>query len=161
MPAIGDYPFVRTQLQDYSGEKQSVSLTVGPITALTLAGLLTQIGTWNTALDAVTLGEITQEAFGVVDQVSNAKPASKAAQVETRLLVGFINGVTGEPSSFVIPTVDYTAFNYGTGAAGDEVIISGAGASAATTALVDAIEDMAKFPGTEDAVTVTYMKVVR
>jgi len=161
MPAVADYPFVRTQLKDFSGEKQSVSLTVGAITAGTIAGLLTQIGDFNTALAAVTLGVIQQEAFGVVDQVSNAKPTDKMAQIETRLLVGYVDAVTGAPASFIIPTADYDAFNYGTGDAGDSVIIGGAGATAATTDLVDAIEAMAKFPGTTNGVTVTYMKVVR
>lgn len=161
MPATGDYPFVRTQLQDFSGEKQSISLTVGPITVGTIAGLLTNMAAWDSAINAVTLGVLTQSAFGVVDQVSNAKPSAKDAQVETRMLVGAIDAVTGAPWSFIIPTVDYTAFNYGTGSAGDEVIISGAGATTATTDLVDAIQDMAKYPGTTNALQVTYMKVVR
>lgn len=162
MPAIADYPYVRTQVMDYSKELKSTSLTVGPITALTIAGLLTQIGDWNAALQDVIFGTITQEAFGVVDQVSNARPASAQAQVESRLLIGFVDAVTGAPDSVSIYTVDYTKFNYSEGeGAGDFVIIAGAGASAETVALVDAIEAMAKFPGTNNAITVTYMKVVR
>lgn len=162
MPAVADYPFVRTQVMDYSKEKKSTTWNVGPITALTIAGLLTQIGAWNTALGDVIFGTITQEAFGVTDQVSNARPATAAAQVETRLLIGYVDAVTGEPDSVSIYTVDYTKFNFSEGeGAGDYVIIAGDGASDETVALIDAIEAMAKFPGTTNAITVTYMKVVR
>jgi hypothetical protein len=162
MPAVADYPFVRTQVMDYSKEKKSTTFNVGPITALTIAGLLTQIGDFNAALQDVIFGTITQEAFGVVDQVSNARPASAAAQVETRMLIGYVDNVTGAPESESIYTVDYTKFNYSEGeGAGDYVVIAGAGASAETVALIDAIEAMAKFPGTNNAITVTYMKVVR
>lgn len=161
MPAVADYPFVRTQLNDYTNEKQSVTFNVGPITALTIAGLLTQIGAFNAALAGITLGVITQEAFGVMDQVSNARAASPTAQVETRMLMGYIDAVTGAKESEIIPTADYTAFNYADPPAADFVILTGAGASAATTAWIDAVEAMAKFPGTNNAVQVTYMKIVR
>jgi len=58
--------------------------------------------------------------------------------------------------------VDYTAFNYADPPAGDSVIISGAGASAATTALISAIEDVAKAPWDEtEALEVIGMRVVR
>jgi len=162
MSAVGDYPFVRSQVMDYSKERKSTRWTVGPITALTLPGLLPQIGDWNAALQAVIFGTITEEEFGVNDVVSNARPSTAAAQVETRMLIGYVDSVTGEPESESIYTVDYTKFNYSEGeGAGDYVIIAGAGASAETVDLIDAIEAMAKFPGTNNAITVTYMKVVR
>lgn len=161
MPAVADYPYVSTQVMDFSFEKKTTKLNVGAITALTLPGLLTQIAAWNAALQDVIFGTITQQNFGVVDQVSNARPATSQAQVETRLLIGYVDAVTGAPDSISLYTVDYTKFNYGVGKGADEVIISGDGASEETIALVDAIEAMAKFPGTTNAVTVSYMRVVR
>lgn len=160
MPAIADYPFVRTQLMDHSQEKSSVTVNVGPITALTIAGLLSQITAFNAALDDITLGTIVQEAFGVVDQVSNTVPTDKTAQVETRVLVGYVDAVTGAKESFIIPTADYAVFNYAPAPAADFILI-GDGASAETTAFISAVQAMAKFPGTNNAITVTYMKIVK
>jgi len=72
-------------------------------------------------------------------------------------------GATSQaPWSFRIPTVDYTAFNFADPPAGDQVILSGAGATAATTAFITALEAVAKMPNDEtEAVVVVGMEVVR
>lgn len=162
MPAIGNVNPIGVQYRDYSGETKNIRLYSGEITAVTIAGFLTKFGALQTALDGVTLGERSKQSWGEESIVSNDRPASKAAQVETELLVRVQGATSEKPWSFRIPTVDYTAFNYADPPAGDQVIISGAGASAATTALVAAIEDLCKMPDDNtEAVVVVGMNVVR
>lgn len=147
---------------DYSGERKSIELFSGELTVLSLATFLTQFGALRTALDAVVLGTIAKESWGESTVLSNTRPASKNAQVETELLVTAMGETTEAPFSFRIPTVDYAAFNYADPPAGDTVIIAGAGASAATTALVTALEAIAKMPNDEtEAIVITGMRVVR
>lgn len=162
MPAIGTYQPVTIQYLDYSGERKSVPIRVGEITAVSIAGFLSDLADLEAALDAVTLGTRSQSSWGATTVVSNTRPATADAQIETEMLVTLIDDTTEQPFSFRIPTVDYTAFNYADPPAGDTVILSGAGASAATTALVAAIEAIARSPWDDShTVTVTGMRVVR
>ncbi len=162
MPAIGGQQPIGVQYLDYSGERKSIRLYGGEITAVSLPGFLTQFGALTAALDAVTLGTRSKESWGEETIVSNTRPTDKDAQIETELLVLCQGATTEAPFSFRIPTVDYTAFNYADPPAGDSVIISGAGATAATTALVTAIEAIAKMPNDEtEAIEVVGMRVVR
>jgi len=161
MPAIGGRQPATFQYRAYSGEVKSIRFYTGEITAVSLPGLLTGLGTLASALDGVTLGVRASQSWGEQTIVSNDLPATKDAQIESEMLVR-VQGATSEaPWSFRIPTVDSTAFNYADPPAGDAVIISGAGASAATTALVSAIEALVKMPNDEsEAVVVVGMNVV-
>jgi len=160
MPAIGGYQPISIQYLDHSNERKSLRVYGGEITAVSLPGFLTQFGALTAALDAVTLGTRSKESWGEETVVSNAVPASSAAQIETELLVQYQGATTEQPFSFRIPTADYTAFNFVANT--DEVILSGAGASAATTALITAFEAIAKSPNDEtEAVVVTGMRVVK
>jgi hypothetical protein len=162
MPALGGRQPAGYQFLDYSGERKSLEVFTGEITAVSIAGLLGELGDLTAALDAVTLGTIAKTSWGESTVVSNTRPTDKTAQIETELLVLCQGATTEQPWSFRIPTVNYAAFNYADPPAGDSVIISGAGASAATTDLVDAIEAVAKAPGDEaEALVVTGMRVVR
>jgi hypothetical protein len=162
MPAIGNFNPVGIQYRDYSGETKSIRLYSGELTALTLPGFLTQFGTLQAALDAVTLGQRAKISWGEESVVSNARATAKDAQTETEMLVRVLGATSETPWSFRIPTVDYTAFNYAEPPAGDQVIISGAGATAATTALVAALEALCKMPDDpSEAITVIGMNVVR
>ena len=162
MPQLGGRQPVSISYRDYSGETKSIRLYSGEITAVSLPGLLADIGDLTAALDAVTLGVRAKESWGEETIVSNERATAKDAQIESELLVRCMGAVTEAPFSFRIPTVDYTAFNYADPPAGDSVIISGAGATAATTALVAAIEALAKMPTDEtEALVVVGMEVVR
>lgn len=162
MPAIGGRQPATFQYLDYSGEVATIRLYTGEITAVSLPGLLTALGALATALDAVTLGTRSKQSWGEETIVSNTKPSDKDAQVETQMLVRCQGATSEAPFSFRIPTVDYTVFNYGTGAAGDEVILSGAGASSATTSLITALQAVAKAPWDEaEGLVVVGMNVVR
>jgi len=144
MPAIGDRnPFV-LQYLDYSNHVQSIRLYTGEITTGTIAGLLTAMGTLETAMDGVTLGVRSMSAWGEESVLSNTPPSDKKAQTETEFLVRLRGATTEQPFSFRIPTADYEAVNFNGNS--DEVILSGAGASAATTALIAAIEALCKTP---------------
>lgn len=48
---------------DYSEEKSSSGVHVGAVTAVSIAGLLTDIATYITAIDAITLGTLTYDAL--------------------------------------------------------------------------------------------------
>jgi hypothetical protein len=162
MPAIGGRQPMSISYRDYSGETKSLVLYSGEITSVSIAGFLTEFGALTAALDAVTLGVRARERWGEETIVSNARAATKDAQIESELLVRYQGATTEKPYSFRIPTVDYTAFNYADPPAGDQVIISGAGASAATTALIDAIEAVGRTPDDDaELIVVVGMEVVR
>lgn len=161
MPALGGRQPIGFQFLDYSGERKSISLFANEITAISLPGLLTEISALQTALAAVTLGTIARTSWGNEEVLSNTRPTEKDAQIETELLVMVRGATTEAPWSFRIPTVDYTAFNYADPPAGDSVIISGAGASAATIALVTAIEAFSMPDDETEGIEVVGMKVVR
>lgn len=161
MPAIGNVNPMGIQYRDYSGEVKSIRLYGPELTAVTLPDFLADFGDLQTALDAVTLGVRASQSWGETSYLSNDRAATKDAQIETEMLVRVKGAVSEAPWSFRIPTVDYTAFNYADPPAGDSVILSGAGASAATTALVAAIEAVVKMPTDPDeAVVVVGMNVV-
>jgi len=163
MPALGGRQPIGISYRDYSGELQSIpNLFSNEITAVSLAGFLTQFGALQTALNAVTLGVLARTRWGEETIVSNDRAATKDAQVESEMLVSLRGATTEAPFSFRIPTIDYTAFNYADPPAGDVVILSGAGATAATTALVTAIEDLLSTPWDEaEGVEVVSMRVIR
>ena len=162
MPAIGGRQPITVSYRDYGGETSSIRLYANEITAVSIAGFLTAFGALQTALDAVTLGVRAKQTWGEETIVSNARATNKNAQVESELLVRCQGATSEAPFSFRIPTVDYTAFNYADPPAGDAVIIEGAGASAATTALVTAIEALCTMPDDEaEGVVVVGMNVVR
>ena len=161
MPAIGTRQPITVQYRDFSGEVQSIRLYAGELTAVSLPGFLPQFAALQTALDNVTLGVRSAQSFGEETIVSNLNAGSAAAQVETEMLVRLQGATSEAPFSFRIPTVDYTAFNFAAPPAGDQVILSGAGASAATTALIVAIEALCKSPLDDaEAVVVVGMNVV-
>lgn len=157
MPAIGGRQPFSVSLRDYDGELASLILFTGEITIGTLAGLLTQLGTFTAALDAVTLGVRARERWGEETVVSNANATDKDAQVQTEMLVRCIGATSEAPYSFRIPTVDPEAFNYVEG----NVVLSGAGATAATTNLIAALEATFKMPNDEtEAIQVIQMRIV-
>jgi len=160
MPAIGGRQAATWSYRDYSGETKSIRLYTGEITAVSLPDLLTELGAMTTALNAVTLGNLAKTTWGEETIVSNENGATKDAQIESELLVRCQGATTEMPYSFRIPTVDYTAFNY----VGDKVILADAagGGTAATAALIAAIEATFKMPNDEsEALEVVGMEVVR
>lgn len=75
---------------DYSREKSAFSLATGEVTAGSLPGLLTQIGTLRGAIEAITLGVVSDESLSVFNtNLSNTPPVNELAQVESAWLVTY------------------------------------------------------------------------
>lgn len=162
MPAIGTVDPIVYTILDHSGETETIRLYSGAITAVSLPGLLTGLSDFEDALDAVLLGVRSKQSFGAQTVVTNTPPAALDAQVETQLLVRFRGATSEAPGSFRIPAVDYTAFNYASPPAGDQVILSGAGATTATTDLITALEATFKMPNDPtEGIVIVGMEVVR
>jgi hypothetical protein len=77
-------------IQDYSREKSNSSMNVGVVTGASLPGLLTNLGTFQTALEGVIIGTVFKNALSVYDnQTGNAKPTNVYAQREIRWIVHY------------------------------------------------------------------------
>ena len=162
MPAVGGRQPYTVVVRDHSDETKSIRLYTGEITAVSLPGLLTALGTFKTALADVLLGVIAKDHWGEETVITNAVATALDAQVETEMLVRCVGATSEAPFSFRIPAVDYTKFNYADPPAGDQVILTGAGASDETLALVAALEATFKMPNDEsEAISVVGMEVVR
>lgn len=161
MPAIGSRQPVGVQYLDAHGKVQTVRVFAGELTAVSLPGFLTQFGALQTALDGVTMGTRSAQSWGEETVVSNTMPGDTDASVATELLVRYKGATTEKPFSFRIPTADYSTLNWSNPPNGDTAIISGAGASAATTALITALEALCKSPDDDaEAIIVTGIHIV-
>lgn len=70
-------------MNDWSRETSRFSITTGNVTAVSLPGLLDEVGDLRTAIEGITLGNVTKESLSVFDTtLTNATPASDLAQVE-------------------------------------------------------------------------------
>lgn len=75
---------------DYSREKSTLALATGNITAVSIAGTLTQVGALRTAIDGIILGVISDERLSVFEtNLSNIPPVSELAQIESAWLVQY------------------------------------------------------------------------
>lgn len=75
---------------DNSNEKSNFSIWTGEVTAASLPGLLTEVGTLRTAIDGLVIGTVHKEQLKVFDTVlSNTRPANKFAQRESKWLVTY------------------------------------------------------------------------
>jgi hypothetical protein len=75
---------------DYSREKKRFSLYTGEVTAVSLPGLLTQVGTLRAAIEGITLGVVSDESLSVFQtNLSNSPPGSELAQNEKSWLVTY------------------------------------------------------------------------
>lgn len=160
MPALGGRQKWTNTLRDVSGETTSHVVYFGEITAVSLPGLLADLGDYNTALLGITNGVLAKNMWGEETIVSNAVPTDKTAHRENKLLVQYQGVTTEKPYTLTIGTVDFAVLNYVPGG-GDAVIFEGAGASAAITAWVAAFEALARTPDDEaENVVVTGMRYV-
>lgn len=109
---------------DYSREKASWSIATGEVTAVSLPGLLTEVGALRSATNGITLGDVSDERLSVFDtNLSNTPAASPLAQVESSWLVTYednlpffddpVNAIPNEGFgrlfTVTIPTADIAA----------------------------------------------------
>lgn len=96
-------------LLDYSGEKSSVQVYNGSITALTIADFLTEFGALRAAIDGITLGTVHKEKWTGDDTLlSNTLPTSQFAQRELKWLVKYRNVANNKLFTVEVPTADPT-----------------------------------------------------
>lgn len=143
--------FYGLSLRDSSNELGKTEWNIGDLTAVSLAGALTQMGALKTAIEAVTLGVVASERWGDNDVVSNSIPASGLAQRGVKWNVLIEDNTTHLKTTNYIPTADLSLLPNapGGGKLEDLDITAGVG-----LALKDAIEDLVKYSGTGNAVTV-------
>jgi len=81
---------LRFTLRDYSQETSGVTINTGAVTAISLPGLLTQIGALRTAIDGMTLGVLATESLKVFEtNLSPLSPTDENAQRERKWLVRY------------------------------------------------------------------------
>jgi hypothetical protein len=123
--ALGELEF---GIRDNSRELGRVQIHTGPVTAVTLPTLLTQVGTLRTAIDGLSIGQMATESLEVFNtKLSPAAAASPLAQRGKKWTVGyadiqpdFDNGVGlilnegfGKIFTFTIPCADLTLLTSG------------------------------------------------
>lgn len=146
MPKLGSVHVSRINYGDVSHESSGFEVFNGAITALSIAGFLTQFGALQTATDGITIGtRRSQSWIGDRTTVSNAWPTDPAAHRENKLMVKYQDVVTEEPFDLTIPTIDFTKLNF-IPEGGDAVYFEGDNASDEIKAWVAAFEAMAKSP---------------
>jgi len=143
----------RFQLLDYSNERSNTTVHVGPITALTIAGFLTDFGALRTAIEAITLGVVSQESWvGDSTVLSNTPPTDAEAQREKKWLVRYTGDTTDKVFTLEIATAEL---------GGGHLLPMSDFADLTETdmaAFVTAFEDIARSPD-DDAETVTVQSI--
>lgn len=92
---------------DYSEETSSTNFSIGAITAVSIAGFLTQFGAWKTALGNIILGTVSKDRWvGDATDISNTPPASANAQIELKWLVTYEGATTKKKFRQELPTAD-------------------------------------------------------
>lgn len=72
------------KMGDYSREESSFSIATGEVTAVSLPGLLDEVGDLRTAVEGITAGVVWNESLSVFNtNLSNTPAASPLAQVES------------------------------------------------------------------------------
>jgi len=83
-------PHYSLSLRDWEGSVGDVQVNTGVVTALTLPGLLTQIGALRTAIEGITIGVAAAENQTVFDTLlSQDLPTSEYAQRGNKWLVSY------------------------------------------------------------------------
>lgn len=161
MPALGGRQPTNWTQRDATGEMTTHTVYVNEITAVSLPGLLTDLGAYQTALLGISNGVLAKTSWGEETVVSNAVPSNPNVQREAKLLVNYQGATTEKPYTLTIGCVDFAVLVFLPGA-GDAVAFKAAnGASAAIQAWVTAFETLASAPDDEaEAVVVTGMRFV-
>ena len=100
---------------DHSEETSSTKFYFGAVTAVSIAGFLTQFGNLRTALGNIILGTIQKESWtGDSTVLSNAAPSDSAAQIELKWLVSYEGNTSKKKFRTELPTPDTSKLIPGT-----------------------------------------------
>lgn len=141
--------FYGLSIKDSTPETGRVDFNIGVITAVTLPGLLTQMGALRTAIQAVILGEPIQSRWGDTDAITATTPVDPLCQRGIKWTVLMRDNVSGVPVINHIPTADLSLLPVVGGHVSEDMDLTTTPGSALKTAL----EALAKSPA-GNAVTV-------
>jgi hypothetical protein len=134
---------------DYSEETSRTSFNFGAVTAVSIAGFLTQFGALRTALGNVILGTIMGEQWvGDRTVLSNVPPSEPSAQVELKWLVSYEGDTSKKKFRYELPTPDTSKLIPGT----DKADL----ADTDIAAYITAVEAIARTPD-DDTETITVL----
>lgn len=99
--------YVSWSLRDYTLETSPVRINSGAITAVSIGGFLTAIGTGRAAIEGITEGIVAKEQWvGDSTDLSALAPTAVTAQVERKWLGRYHDTVTQKKYRFEIPTAE-------------------------------------------------------
>lgn len=140
---------------DYDRETASTNLQTGAVTAVSLPGLLTQIGALRTAIEGITVGTVSSESlYAFRTRLSNAAPSDPQAQRERVWVVHYedvteffddpVNSIPnegfGKNFTIAVPTADFSGTRLLTNSEDADL------AEASMAAFVTAFEAIARSP---------------
>lgn len=162
MPEIGNLHVASIGYRDATDEVGDFEVFVGAITAVSIAGFLTDFGNLQTATDNITLGVRARQSWiGDRTTVSNAIPTNKAAQRECKLRVKYQGNTTEKPFTVSIPTVEFDKLVFLPGGKDAVAFKAANGAHADIIAWVTAFQTIARSPDDElENVTVIGMRFI-
>jgi len=96
-------------IQDYDAEKSPLKIHTGAVTAVSLPGLLTQIGAFRTAVDGLSIGTMQKESLAAFNTIlSQDLPSNEFAQRETKWVVQYHDSQQFfDPPDNAIPNAGY------------------------------------------------------
>lgn len=98
--------YTQWSILDYSDEKSPLKVFNGAITAASIAGFVTDVGTIRGMIQALVLGTVHSEQWvGDNTTISNTRPTDPDAQRERKGLVTYVGNTTGKKYTFTIPTI--------------------------------------------------------
>lgn len=146
---------------DQTGEVGTFTVFNDAITAVSIAGYLTQLTDFRAKTVALTRGTNLRNTWvGDADDNGRVLPGDNLAQRENKLEVTYQDTTTDKEYTLAIPTIDLTLLEFIPGAK-DAVRFSGAGVNAAVTDWVTAFQALASPPDEPTHnVVVTKMKFI-
>lgn len=94
-------------IMDYSEEKRSFSLSFGAITAVSIAGFLSQFGDLRTALGNIILGTLVGDQWvGDRTKYAETAPTDSGAQGELKFLFTYQGDTSNKKYRMEVPTPD-------------------------------------------------------
>jgi hypothetical protein len=91
---------------DYSDESSPLKVFNGAVTATSIAGYITDLGSFRTLTQAIVLGTVSKEQWvGDNTIISQARPSDPDAQRERKGLVVYKGGTNNKLYTLTIPTI--------------------------------------------------------
>lgn len=145
-------PTHSTTIVDYNGETSTTTINLGPITAVNLPTVLSQISDWRAAIGTVIIGNQRNDKLTAYNSNLNSSlPSSTDAQVERKWQITYVDSTAFFDVSEAIPNAGFGKFFQVEIATADSSHLENNSEfldlnSPPGNALVDAFEVLAKSP---------------